>query len=41
MPLTTIAVASGPGGGRVYTVYIARDFLGLGNGVPGAECRRY
>jgi 4-amino-4-deoxy-L-arabinose transferase-like glycosyltransferase len=41
MPLTTIAIASGPGGGRVYTVYIARDFLGLGNGAPGAECRRY
>jgi 4-amino-4-deoxy-L-arabinose transferase-like glycosyltransferase len=40
-PLTTIAVASGPGGGRVYTVYIARDFVGPGNGAAGAECRRY
>ncbi|HVC55012.1 MAG TPA: glycosyltransferase family 39 protein [Stellaceae bacterium] len=27
-PLTTITTRSGPGGGRVYTVYIARDFLG-------------
>ena len=40
-PLTTIVTASGPGGGRTYTVYIARDFLGLGQGAPGAECRRY
>jgi hypothetical protein len=40
-PLTTITVVSGPGGGRVYTVYVARDFLGPGQGPAGAECRRY
>ena len=40
-PLTTIATASGPGGGRTYTVYIARDFLGPGPGAAGAECRQY
>jgi hypothetical protein len=30
MPLTTIATHSGPGGGTVYTVYIARGFKGDG-----------
>ncbi len=40
-PLTTIAVASGPGGGRIYTVYVARNFLGPGKGPVGAECPRY
>jgi 4-amino-4-deoxy-L-arabinose transferase-like glycosyltransferase len=40
-PLTTIGIASGPGGGRTYVVYIARDFLGPGQGAVGAECRRY
>jgi 4-amino-4-deoxy-L-arabinose transferase-like glycosyltransferase len=40
-PLTTIATASGPGGGRTYTVYVARNFLGPGQGLAGAECRRY
>ena len=40
-PLTTIAIVSGPGGGRTYAVYIARDFLGPGQGAVGAECRRY
>jgi 4-amino-4-deoxy-L-arabinose transferase-like glycosyltransferase len=30
MPLTTIATQSGPGGGTVYTVYIARGFRGDG-----------
>jgi hypothetical protein len=29
-PLTTIATKSGPGGGTVYTVYIARGFRGSG-----------
>jgi hypothetical protein len=29
-PLTTIATHSGPGGGKVYTVYIARGFRGDG-----------
>jgi Dolichyl-phosphate-mannose-protein mannosyltransferase len=28
IPLTTITTATGPNGGRTYTVYIARDFLG-------------
>jgi hypothetical protein len=41
IPLTTIATASGPGGGRTYVVYIARNFLGPGQGIAGAECRRY
>jgi hypothetical protein len=40
-PLTTVAIVSGPGGGRTYAVYIARDFLGPGQGAVGAECRRY
>jgi 4-amino-4-deoxy-L-arabinose transferase-like glycosyltransferase len=39
--LTTIATDSGPGGGRTYTVYVARNFLGPGQGAVGAECRRY
>jgi len=30
--LTTIATDSGPGGGRTYTVYVARNFLGPGQG---------
>jgi hypothetical protein len=40
-PLATIAIASGPGGGRTYAVYIARDFLGPGQSAVGTECRRY
>jgi len=39
--LTTIATDAGPGGGRTYTVYVARNFLGAGQGAVGAECRRY
>ena len=29
-PLTTITTKSGPGGGTIYTVYIARGFRGDG-----------
>jgi hypothetical protein len=28
IPITTISTASGPGGGRTYTLYIARDYRG-------------
>src|SRR5260370_7421259 len=39
--LTTIATDSGPGGGRTYTFYVARNFLRPGQPAVGAHCPPY